>query len=88
MNERKNYPLTLTTMPHNETFNGWSNYDTWLAALWLNNDFDWHKRLISCQTAMQVEMVYDAAMASGYITDKIEKNHVDFEEILEDTHSE
>lgn len=28
-------------------YNGWSNYDTWLVALWLNNDEKNYKRIVN-----------------------------------------
>lgn len=32
----------------NETFNGWSNYETWNVALWLQNDFAFYALALAC----------------------------------------
>lgn len=32
----------------NETYNGWSNYETWNVALWLQNDFGFYSIASQC----------------------------------------
>ena len=32
-----------------ETYNGWSNYETWNVAVWLQNDFGFYSGAIMCQ---------------------------------------
>ena len=32
-----------------QTYNGWSNRETWLAGLWLNNDQDSHQVLLDAR---------------------------------------
>lgn len=32
----------------NETYNGWSNYETWNVALWLQNDFEFYSIASQC----------------------------------------
>ena len=32
----------------NETYNGWSNYETWNVALWLQNDFEFYSIASHC----------------------------------------
>ena len=32
-----------------ESYNGWSNYETWNVALWLQNDFGFYSIASSCQ---------------------------------------
>lgn len=31
-----------------ETYNGWSNYETWNVALWLQNDFEFYSLASRC----------------------------------------
>ena len=33
----------------NETYNGWSNYETWNVALWLQNEFSFYSVAVSCE---------------------------------------
>lgn len=32
-------------METDKTYNGWTNYETWVTALWLDNDFDLYTEL-------------------------------------------
>ena len=32
----------------NETFNGWSNYETWNVALWIQNEFSFYALALAC----------------------------------------
>ena len=32
----------------NETFNGWSNYETWNVALWIQNEFPFYAVALAC----------------------------------------
>ena len=34
----------------NETFNGWSNYETWNVALWIQNDYFLYSVACGCDT--------------------------------------
>ena len=30
--------MTATTMTQDTTYNGWTNWETWCASLWINNE--------------------------------------------------
>lgn len=32
----------------NETYNGWTNYETWNVALWIQNDFKFYSVALAC----------------------------------------
>jgi hypothetical protein len=39
------YFKELKTMEPDKKYNGWTNYETWVTALWLDNDFDLYTKL-------------------------------------------
>ena len=42
-----------------DTYNGWTNKETWLVNVWLNNDYDLYKHYISTLTEIVEEQSVD-----------------------------
>ncbi len=72
-------------MAYEETYNGWTNWETWNLNLWLNNEPYWHHRLLGCQSEEEVKELYEEAIDTGYITDQISYFRINFREIFEDS---
>lgn len=69
-------------------YNGWTNRDTWLINLWLDNDYDsYHAKLdrIAAETspidADAARRIFDDLGASDIIGDKFSIENVNFAEI-------
>ena len=63
---------------NDETYNGWTNWDTWNANLHLNNDYDGYLLLLKCKTANEIETLFKCIP----ILDEIDLNNVNWEEIF------
>ncbi len=81
---RQYYFLTLQIMNYDDTYNGWTNWETWNASLWLNNEPYWQYRLQDCRSVDDVKEVYEEAVDIGYITDQITYFRINFQEMYDD----
>jgi hypothetical protein len=61
-----------------KTYNGWSNYETWLTNLWLTND---ESTQAHCRAA--AEAAFAAARSCSTFT-RIDRYHLDFAEALKE----
>ena len=74
-----------------ERYNGYANYDTWLVALWLNNDEENYRRMRhmvnGVGTGKDLNMLTDLELFDKLRTyhygDKIDWHNVDLDEIRE-----
>lgn len=41
-------PIDKTTIMTDQTYNGWTNYETWNVALWIQNNRDWSDLATEC----------------------------------------
>lgn len=79
-----------------ESYNGWTNYETWLAALWYDNDRDVQRALRFAGDAAELEnRTYDylyseCASEGGWVTDVINTyiGEIDFRELFEKINEE
>lgn len=74
----------------NEKYNGWTNYDTWLVVLWLNNDESNYRRLEHLKNGIGSKKLEDLTNIELYeklktfnYGDKINWNNVNIDEIRE-----
>lgn len=75
-----------------ETYNGWTNRDTWLVTLWLNNHEENYNKMISnlkckgitpqkCLTELSDFDLLYTLKNSYYFGDKVNWNEVNIEEV-------
>lgn len=68
----------------NETYNGWSNWDTWNANLHLTNDYNVYNEAINCETAKDIRLLFLESFDTGQNEyDGIDYGCVNWHEILE-----
>lgn len=74
----------------NEKYNGWTNYDTWLVALWLGNDYNNYQRIIKKAKGIGTDTkLKDMScceksyfIRSLHYGDKIKWSNVNYQEII------
>lgn len=80
-----------------EKYNGWTNYETWLAALWFDNDRSVQRALKFASSAGELQdaayeyLTYNQEFESGWLADIINNAYlpeVNWEELLEKINEE
>ncbi len=69
-------------MPDDKTYNGWSNYETWVVKLWMDNDAASYRHMRE-----QAQEAWDSAQASKSFTRK-ERAELDLADTLKEDHEE
>ena len=67
-----------------DTYNGWTNWDTWNANLWLNNDPSDYRDACRATDANELRQVFEETFGEGY--DDINMDKVNWQEIYEGLH--
>ena len=70
-----------------ESYNGWSNYETWNVALWLQNDYGFYAIASSCQDyrhflSFCVEDCMVKATPDGVYFDDSRLNYAELDEMI------
>lgn len=60
---------------NDKTYNGWSNYETWLVALWLDNDAGSNKQVFSDSWDALDEAEGNVAKATGRMAGLLQDMH-------------
>ena len=71
-----------------ETYNGWSNYETWNVALWIGNDEGLYDAAKTCDDYAELcELMYDLgckATPDGVSFTSDELNHIELDEMIQE----
>lgn len=66
-----------------KNYNGWTNWDTWNANLWITNGELSYMLAKECKTIKELKKAYSGMIKSGLIQkDNVKINQVDFGQIL------
>jgi hypothetical protein len=82
--------MTVTFQPtiEDQTYNGWSNYETWNVALWIQNDEGLYEFAKGCTDYKEViEVLYDCGSKEtpdGVKWNDKKLNHIELNEMLQD----
>ena len=82
-------PMT-DTKPTWEGYNGWANYETWNASLWINNDEGLYTIALECTSYQQFMNVMIATESEttgdGVRWDDPKIDHDEMDEMLDEMH--
>jgi len=78
---------TFQTTTTDETYNGWTNYETWNVALWIGNDEPTYRaarRCYSYQDFLNQYTVAGSKTPDGVLWDDVNLNHIELDEMIEE----
>ena len=78
---------TFQTTIEENTYNGWTNYETWTVALWIGNDeclYNMARRCDSYQDFVNRYMVEGDPTLDGVKWDDVNLNIVELDEMMEE----
>ena len=78
---------TFQTNLISKSYNGYANYETWNAALWIQNDYGLYRTALQCgdYAEFQELMIDDLGMSctpDGVLWNDPELNHIELDEVI------
>jgi len=87
-NETTLMTATYQTSLDDQTFNGWSNYETWNVALYIENDFELYATALACGSyAELLDVLYECGTKEtpdGVKWTDAKVNRVEIDEMIEE----
>ena len=79
---------TFQTSLISKSYNGYANYETWNAALWIQNDYALYRLALQCDDYAEFQelMIDDLGMSctpDGVLWNDRELNHIELDEVIE-----
>ena len=68
MNNNSSTSIATVAVAVDTTYNGWSNRETWLVSLWLNNDESLYSQLLSA-----VEQNESASVKAEWLAERVQE---------------
>ena len=88
MKNNKAMTATYQTSIDDQSFNGWSNYETWNVALYIENDFELYATALSCGSyAELLDVLYECGSKEtpdGVKWTDAKVNRVEIDEMIEE----
>lgn len=76
--------MATATMTETETFNGWTNWETWNVALWIQNDEGLYAAAKDCNNYLElIELLYECGSIETPDGCLWNDPKIDFEEICD-----
>ena len=80
-------PMTETNKPTWQGYNGWANYETWNASLWINNTEGLYTLAQDCTSYKEfISVVGCECTFDGVRWDDPKIDHEEMDEMLDDMH--
>lgn len=81
--------MSTTFQPklQSETYNGWSNYETWNVALWIGNDYGFYSAALQCDDYQDFVNAMEGlvkATPDGVSFTSDELNHIELNDMIQE----
>ena len=78
---------TFQTSLISKSYNGYANYETWNAALWIQNDYGLYRTALQCEDYAEFQelMIDDfgkSCTPDGVLWNDRELNHIELDEVI------